>query len=258
MSHCDLGIWRMNLKIHWGNARGTAYIPAKFRRNSLKNKRENGIQLIWNGWIAIFYFVTLTFELRTSKCKQLLIDQIWDRSDEKRQRNRIAQVGPIFKDCLLVTVTFVRWPCKCKCILYWQMSIHQPNVNKIGWKWKRNRDFRFSYFVSMWPWPLTFASKNVYSSTTSHYLSSGQIWDRSDNKWQINRVAQVAVKKKNKMKKKTERKQKGLPTYVSDNTIKINPFFVAKRVCIIIVLLLPCWRLKWIICEYLCTTHGII
>ena len=46
MSHCDLDIWRTNLKIHRVNARRTAYIQAKFRKHSLKNNRENGIQLI--------------------------------------------------------------------------------------------------------------------------------------------------------------------------------------------------------------------
>ena len=59
MSHCDLDIWRTNLNIHRVNARGTAYIQFIFRRNSLKNNRENGIQLIWNCWIGIFYFVSL-------------------------------------------------------------------------------------------------------------------------------------------------------------------------------------------------------
>ena len=48
MSHYDLGIWRTNLKLHRVNARGTAYIQAMFSRNSLKNNRENGIQLIRN------------------------------------------------------------------------------------------------------------------------------------------------------------------------------------------------------------------
>ena len=46
MSHYDLYIWRTNLKIHRVNARGTAYMQAIFRRNSLKNNREYGIQLI--------------------------------------------------------------------------------------------------------------------------------------------------------------------------------------------------------------------
>ena len=59
----------------------------------------------------------------------------------------------------------------------------------------------FFYFVSLWPWPLTFAPQKVHSSSTSHYLSYGQVSSRSDNKWQRNRVTQVAVKKKNKMKK---------------------------------------------------------
>ena len=38
--HCDLDIWCTNLKIHRVNARGTVYIPGRFRRNSLKNKRD--------------------------------------------------------------------------------------------------------------------------------------------------------------------------------------------------------------------------
>ena len=45
MSHCDFDIWRTNLKIHRVNARGTAYIPAKFRRHWLNNNREIRIQL---------------------------------------------------------------------------------------------------------------------------------------------------------------------------------------------------------------------
>ena len=143
MSHCDLDLLSTNLKIHRVNAGGTAYIQAMFRRNLLKNKRENGIQLIWNCWIGIFYFVSLwpwpltctpQNVYSSSTCHYLLIDYIWDRLDEKRQRNRVTQVGPIFKECLLVTLTFVLWPCKCISILYLLMSIHQPSFIKIGWK----------------------------------------------------------------------------------------------------------------------------
>ena len=46
MSHYDLDIWRTNLKLHRVNARGTANIQVMLSRNSLKNNRENGIQLI--------------------------------------------------------------------------------------------------------------------------------------------------------------------------------------------------------------------
>ena len=83
MSHCDLDLWRTNLKIHRVNARGTACIQAMFRCNSLKNKRENGIRLIWNCWIGIFYFVSwwpwpLTCALQhvysSSTCHYLLTD----------------------------------------------------------------------------------------------------------------------------------------------------------------------------------------
>ena len=41
MSHCDHDIWRTDLKIHRVDGRDTAYITAKFHRNSFKNKREN-------------------------------------------------------------------------------------------------------------------------------------------------------------------------------------------------------------------------
>ena len=143
MSHCDIDIWRTNLTIHRVNARGNAYIQAKFRRNSLKNNRENGIQLIWNCWIGIFYFVSLwPWSLTcapqnvysSSTCYYLLIEQIWEGSNDKRQRNRVTQVGPIFQDCLLMTLTFDLWPCKCKWILHLLMSIHQPSFITIGWK----------------------------------------------------------------------------------------------------------------------------
>ena len=139
----------------------------------------------------------------SSTCHYLLIDLIWNGSDKKRQRNRVTQVGPIFKDCLLVTLTFDLWPCKCKWILHLLMSIHQPSFITIGWKMTEKSQlpvFLFCVLVT-----LTFAPQNVYSSSTSHYLSSGQFWERLDEKWQRNRVTQSAVKKKNKMKKKNKR-----------------------------------------------------
>ena len=42
-------------------------------------------------------------------------------------------------------------------------------------------DCAVSSCVTLWPWPLTFASINVYSWSTSYYLSTGQIWKRSDD-----------------------------------------------------------------------------
>ena len=73
MSHCDLDIWRTNLKIHRVNARGTAYIQAMFRRKSLKNKRKwyNTYLKLLNRHFLFCVLVTLTFDLRTSKCIQL-------------------------------------------------------------------------------------------------------------------------------------------------------------------------------------------
>ena len=47
LSHCDHDIWRTDLKIHRVDGRDTAYIPAKFHRNSFKNKREISVQYIF-------------------------------------------------------------------------------------------------------------------------------------------------------------------------------------------------------------------
>ena len=129
--------------MHRVHARGTAYIPAKFRRHWLKNNREIRIPLTWKCWMGILYFVSvwpgpLIFEsqnvYRSSTSYYLLTDHIWEKSDEKRQTNGDTHVGPIFKDCLLVTVAFVLWPCKCTGILYYLMSMHLPIVIKNGWK----------------------------------------------------------------------------------------------------------------------------
>ena len=60
LSHCDHDIWRTDLKIHRVDGRDTSYIPAKFNRNSFKNKREISVQHIFQGCL----FVTLTFNLR--------------------------------------------------------------------------------------------------------------------------------------------------------------------------------------------------
>ena len=70
----------------------------------------------------------------------------------------------------------------------------------------------------LWPWPLTFAAINVYSWTTSNCLSTGQIWERSDEKWQRNRRTQMVGKKYKTKKKeeKTTQQQKGLPTLSAD------------------------------------------
>ena len=60
LSHCDHDIWRKDLKIHRVDGRDTAYTPAKFHRNSFKNKREISVQHIFHGCLL----VTLTFNLR--------------------------------------------------------------------------------------------------------------------------------------------------------------------------------------------------
>ena len=60
LPHCDHDIWRTDLKIHRVDGRDTAYIPAKFHRNSFTNKREIIVQHIFQGC----HLVTLTFNVR--------------------------------------------------------------------------------------------------------------------------------------------------------------------------------------------------
>ena len=153
--------------------------------------------------------MTLIFDLRTSKCIQLFYLSL---SIDRLNLKRIGQKTPE-KSCNARRTDFQRlsprdldlWPM----VLQMQMNTTFANVYTPAKfhhdrmeKWQRNRDFRFFYFVSLWPWPLTFAPWKQYSSSTSHYLSSGQLWERLDDKWQRNCVTQSAVKKKNKMKKK--------------------------------------------------------
>ena len=162
MSHCGLDIWRTDLKIHRVNARGTAYIKAQFRRNSLKNNGENCIQLIWNCWIGIFYFMSLWSSpltcapqnvYRSSTYQYLLIDYIWDRSDEETpekswnaSRTDFQRLSPRDLDlCLMI------------------LQMHKYNV--------------------------------LANGCTRYCLWTGQIWERSDEKWQWNRRTKIAGKK---------------------------------------------------------------
>ena len=114
-----------------------------FSRNSLEKYQRKwyttDLKLL-NRHFLFCVLLTLTFILRTSKCIQLFYMSLSiDRLNlkpigQKRQRNRATQLGQIFKDCLLVTLTFVLWPCICRGILYLLMSIQQPSFIKIGWK----------------------------------------------------------------------------------------------------------------------------
>ena len=77
LSHCDHDIWHTDLKIHRVDGRDTAYIPAKFHRNSFKNKRAISVQHIFQGCLL----VTLTFDLRPWNLHQIVslsttIDQL--------------------------------------------------------------------------------------------------------------------------------------------------------------------------------------
>ena len=92
-------------------------------------------------------------------------------------------------------------------------------------------DSAFSSSVTLWPWPLTFAPINVYSCFTSYYLSTGQIWERLDEKWQRNRRTQIVGKNKRKInkKEKTTQQQKCLPTLSADLNFILSEGFA--RVC---------------------------
>ena len=68
LSHCDHDIWPTHLTIHRVDGRDTAYIPAKFHRNSFKNKREISVQHIFQGCLL----VTLTFNLRPWNLHQVV------------------------------------------------------------------------------------------------------------------------------------------------------------------------------------------
>ena len=68
LSHCDHDIWRTDMKIHRVDGADTAYTPAKFHRNSFKNKREISVQLIFHGCLL----VTLTLNLRPWNLHQVV------------------------------------------------------------------------------------------------------------------------------------------------------------------------------------------
>ena len=156
--------------------------------------------------------MTLIFDLSTSKCIQLFYLSL---SIDRLNLKRIGQKTPE-KSCNASRNDFQRlsprdldlWPMALQMQMnttfanvYTPAKFHQDRM-------KNDREIAtsgFFYFVSLWPWPLTFAPPKIYSSSTSHYLSSGQVSSRSDNKWQRNRATQVAVKKKNKMKKKKKK-----------------------------------------------------
>ena len=141
MSQCDLDIWHTNLKIHRVNAQGTAYIPAKFRRNSLKNNREIRIQRTWklmNGHFLFCVPVTLTFDLRIPKYIQLFYKSLstngsnlreigWKTAEKwwNTRRTDFQRLSPRNLDLCSMTMQMHR-----DTVL--SISIHQPSFNKIG------------------------------------------------------------------------------------------------------------------------------
>ena len=148
--------------------------------------------------------VTLTFDLCTSKCIQLFYMSL---SIDRLNLRRIGQKTPE-KSCNASRTNFQRLSPLDLCPMTLQMHKYTVFTNVYTPakfhqdRMKNDREIATYGFSILCPWPLTFAPQKVYSSSTSHYLSSGKIWERSDNKWQRNRVTQVAVKKKNTMKKK--------------------------------------------------------
>ena len=174
--------------------------------------------------------MTLIFDLRTSKCIQLFYLSL---SIDRLNLKRMGQKTPE-KSCNASRTDFQRlsprdldlWPMA----LQMQMNTTFANVYTPAKfhhdRMKNDREIATSGFSILWPWPLTFAPKKQYSSSTSHYLSSGQLWERLDDKWQRNRATQSAVKKKNKMKKKKikdKTKTERSADYVRQ-TLKIRKF----------------------------------
>ena len=67
LSHCDHDIWRTYLKIHSVDGRNTAYIPAKFLRNSFKNKREISVHHIFQGCSRDLYLSPTSLKFISSR-----------------------------------------------------------------------------------------------------------------------------------------------------------------------------------------------
>ena len=146
LSHCDHGIWRTNLKIHRVDGRDTAYIPAKFHRNSFKNEREMSVQYIFQG-------------------------------------------------CLLVTLTFNLRPWNLHQVVSLSRTINQLNLKTMGW-WMTekllNKHFHLVSPCDLDLWP---SYPKMYTAVLQViYLPTGQIWERSDEKWQRNRRTQIVGK----------------------------------------------------------------
>ena len=110
---------------------------------------------------------------------------------------------PYFLFCLTVTLTFCVRTWKFTGLMREVLLVYQPSVEEIRWKNNRKKfrwhiteiaDCAFSSSVTLWPWPLTFAPINVYICSTSYCLSTGQIWERLDEKWQRNSRTQIVGK----------------------------------------------------------------
>ena len=154
LSRCDHDIWRTDLKIQSVDGRGTAYIPSKFYKNSLKNKRE-------------------------------------------------IRVLHIFACCLFVTLTFNLRPWNLHQVVSLSRTINKINLKKIGWYMTEqllNKNFHLVSTCDLDLWPsyskMYTAVLQVIICSTSYHLSTGQIWEISDEKWQRNRRTQLVGKKK--------------------------------------------------------------
>ena len=83
LSDCDLDFWYTDLKIHGLNRRSTAYIPAKFHINSLKNNRENALTQFPRGCLLM----TLTFDLRSRSFHQV-VSLSWTIDQQNVRKDR--------------------------------------------------------------------------------------------------------------------------------------------------------------------------
>ena len=221
MSHCDLDIWRTNLKIHRVNARGTAYKQAMFRRNSLKTNRENGIQVIWNCWIGIFYFVSLwpwpltcatqLFYMSLS-IHTLNLRPIGRKTPEKScnaSMTDFQRLSPCDLDLCPMALQMHR--CTVFANAYILAKFHPDRM-------KYDREIATSGFSILCPcdlylWP---SHPKKYTALLQVIIYNLATFEKD---WMINSVTHVAVEKKNKMKIKDRTKTERSADYVRQTLI---------------------------------------
>ena len=105
----------------------------------------------------------------------------WNSLNDKRENS----VQQICQGIVLMILTFNLRPLSLNELV--PLVIYYRRAKFMKDRVTNNREIAdCAFFLSsatLWPWPLTFASRNVYSCSASYYLSSGKIWERYDEKW---------------------------------------------------------------------------